>query len=144
MVLYEHSDVFQWGLNLLDGDPAYNPGYYGNIIQHDTGDMYNGDYFHSHHYNECNHVENDEIIACTLQEEFSRLEIAESSGYLRSGEQFNASEAQPVYDWHDSSMVNYCSGGIIKNVNCFFSWLYLGFIFPGIGLFNQIFYTCRS
>jgi len=118
MVLYEHSDVFQWGLNLLDGDPAYSPGYYGHIIQHDTGDIYNGHYFHSHYDNECNHVENDEIIARTLQEEFSQLEIAESSGYLQEGEQqFHVPETQPAYDWHNSSMMNYCSGGIIKDVN---------------------------
>ncbi|XP_027351781.1 uncharacterized protein LOC113862782 isoform X1 [Abrus precatorius] len=111
MVLYEHSDVFQWGLNILDGDPAYSPGYYGNIIQHDNGDIYNGHYFHSHYGNECNHVENDEIIARTLQEEFSQLEIAESSGYLQAGEeQFHVSETEPAYDWHNSSMVNYCSG----------------------------------
>ncbi|XP_022634953.1 uncharacterized protein LOC106756678 isoform X2 [Vigna radiata var. radiata] len=111
MVLYEHSDVFQWGLNLLDGDPAYSPGYYGNIIQHDTGDIYNGHYFHSHYDNECNHVENDEIIARTLQEEFSQLEIAESSGYFQQGEQqFHVPETQPSYDWHNSSMMNYCSG----------------------------------
>ncbi|XP_047153552.1 OVARIAN TUMOR DOMAIN-containing deubiquitinating enzyme 12 isoform X2 [Vigna umbellata] len=111
MVLYEHSDVFQWGLNLLDGDPAYSPGYYGNIIQHDTGDIYNGHYFHNQYDNECDHVENDEIIARTLQEEFSQLEIAESSGYFQQGEQqFHVPETQPPYDWHNSSMMNYCSG----------------------------------
>lgn len=115
MVLYEHPDVYQWGLNLLDGNPDY-PGYYhGNIIQDDdTGNIYNGHYYDSHYDNECNHVENDEIIARTLQEEFSRLEIDESSRYLQTGEdQYNVAEAEPAYGWHDSSMVNYCSGGII-------------------------------
>ncbi|XP_061345780.1 OVARIAN TUMOR DOMAIN-containing deubiquitinating enzyme 12-like [Gastrolobium bilobum] len=112
MALYEHLDVFQWGLNFLDGDPAYSPGYYGNTMQNDTDDIYNGHYFHSHYDNECNHVENDEIIARTLQEEFSQLEIAESSRYLQAGEeQFHVSETEPAYDWHNSSMVNYCSGG---------------------------------
>ncbi|XP_020213214.1 OTU domain-containing protein DDB_G0284757 [Cajanus cajan] len=114
MVLYEHSDVFQWGLNLLEGDPAYNPGYYGNIIQHDTGDIYNGDYFHNHYDNECNQIENDEIIARTLQEEFSQLDIAEPTGYLQAGEeQFHVSETEHTYDngWQNSSMMHYCSGG---------------------------------
>lgn len=125
MALYEHSDVLQWGLNILDGDPAYSTGYYSGIIQHDTGDIYNGNYFHSHYENECNHVENDEIIARTLQEEFSQLEIAECSRYAQEGEeQFHASETEPAYDWQNSAMVNYCSGGIIKGINCFvlYSW----------------------
>ena len=121
MGLYEHSDVLQWGLNILDGDPCYGHGYYGDMSQHDACDIYNGHYFHSHYDNDCNHIENDEIIARTLQEEFSQLEIAECSRYIQGGEeQFHASETQPAYDWHNSSMVNYRSGGIIKVTNCFF------------------------
>ncbi|KAL5060024.1 hypothetical protein RYX36_031628, partial [Vicia faba] len=114
MVLYEHSDVYQWGLNLLDGDPGYNLNYYDNIVQHDNGDIYNGHYFHSNYDNECsNHVENDEIIARALQQEFSQLEIAESSRYIQTDENHfhHVNEAEPAYDWHDSSMVNYCSEG---------------------------------
>lgn len=107
MALYEHSDVFQWGLNLLDGDPAYSPGYNSNIIQKDD--------------NECNNEETDGMITRKLQEEFSQLEIAEYSGYLQGGEQqFHVPDTQPAYDWNSSSMVNYCSEGIIKDVNCFF------------------------
>ncbi|KAK2418199.1 OVARIAN TUMOR DOMAIN-containing deubiquitinating enzyme [Trifolium repens] len=104
--------VRQWGLNLLDGDPGYNLGYYDNIVQHDTSDIYNGHYYNSHYDNECNHVESDEILARALQEEFSQLEIAESSRYLQGGEnQFHVPQTEPAYDWHDSSMVNYCSEG---------------------------------
>ena len=107
MVLYE------WALQLLDGEPAYNPGYYREITQPNTGDVYNGNYYQSHYDNEGNHVENDEIIARTLQEEFSQLEIAECSGYSRAGEeQFHASES--AYDWHNSSMTSYYPGGISK------------------------------
>ncbi|TKY52968.1 Ovarian tumor, otubain [Spatholobus suberectus] len=110
MGLYEHSDVVQWGINLFDSDPAYSPGYYGDIIQHDTSDVYNGHYFHSHYDTESNQIENDEIIARALQEEFSRLDIAECSRYSQTNEeQFHASE--PAYDWHNTSMMNYCSGG---------------------------------
>ncbi|KHN09514.1 OTU domain-containing protein [Glycine soja] len=98
MALYEHSDVFQWGLNLLDGDPAYSPGYNSNIIQKDD--------------NECNNEETDGMITRKLQEEFSQLEIAEYSGYLQGGEQqFHVPDTQPAYDWNSSSMVNYCSEG---------------------------------
>jgi hypothetical protein len=120
MVLYDHSDVYQWGLNLLDGDPGYNLGYYDNIVQHDTSDIYNGHYYNSHYDNECNHVESDEILARALQEEFSQLEIAESSRYLQGGEnQFHVPQTEPAYDWHDSSMVNYCSEGIVKEQAAF-------------------------
>lgn len=109
MGLYEHPDVVQWGINLFDSDPAYSPGYYSDIIQHDTGDVYNGHYYHNHYDTESNQIQNDEIIARALQEEFSRLDIAECSGYSQTDEeQFHASE--PTYDWNNTSMMNYCSG----------------------------------
>nr|ACU18218.1 unknown [Glycine max] len=109
MGLYEHPDVVQWGINLFDSDPAYSPGYYSDIIQHDTGDVYNGHYYHSHYDTESNQIQNDEIIARALQEEFSRLDIAECSGYSQTDEeQFHASE--PTCDWNNTSMMNYCSG----------------------------------
>ncbi|KAJ7976934.1 OTU domain-containing protein [Quillaja saponaria] len=112
MVLYEHSDVVQWGLHLFDSDPIYGPGYYSDMIQHDADDIYNGHYLQGHHDTDCNHVENDEIIAHTLQQEFAQLEIAESS----SRQQTQADEQQlfssgVAYDWHSSSMVDYSSGG---------------------------------
>ncbi|KAK7267705.1 hypothetical protein RIF29_20383 [Crotalaria pallida] len=111
MVLYEHSDVIHWGMNLFDSDPGYNHGlYYGDMIQHNTGDVYDGHYIHNDYETECNQVENDEIIARTLQEEFSQLEIAECSGYSQADEeQFHSSER--AYDWHNTSMMNYCSQG---------------------------------
>lgn len=117
MALYEHSDVVQWGMNLFDAEPSYSPGYYGDIIQHDTGDVYDDEhYFHSHYDSVSNQVENDEIIARTLQEEFSQLEIAESSRYSQADEQhFHASHEAP-YDWHNTPMMNYCSGGISKPI----------------------------
>lgn len=118
MVLHEHSDVVQWGLNLFDADPHYSPpspGYYhGDIIQPDTCDVYNEHYFHSDYDTECNQIENDEIIARTLQEEFSRLELAECSRYSQADEEhFHA--AEPAYDWHNTSMTNYCSGGMSES-----------------------------
>ncbi|KAI4349129.1 hypothetical protein L6164_009764 [Bauhinia variegata] len=115
MGLYEHSDVIQWGLQLLDGDPTYGPGYYSGIIQQDSGDVYNGHYYgdiiqQGYYHTDCNHVENDEIIARTLQEELSQLEIAECSRYSQGGEeQIHSSDS--AYDWHNSSMMNYYSGG---------------------------------
>ncbi|KAI9086206.1 hypothetical protein K1719_031660 [Acacia pycnantha] len=108
MVLYENSDIIQWGLRLLDGDPSYSPGYYGEIVQHDTGNIYDGNYYHSHYDAESNHIENDEMIARTLQEEFSQLDIAESSSYSQASEEhYHAPEI--AYGWHNSPMMNHFS-----------------------------------
>ncbi|KAI4300299.1 hypothetical protein L6164_033691 [Bauhinia variegata] len=115
MGLYDHSDVIQWGLQFFDGDPSYSHGYYGGIVQQDSVDEYNGTYHvdiiqQGHYDTDSNHVENDEIIARTLQEEFAQLAIAECSTYSQAGEeQIHASE--PAYDWHNSSMMNYSSEG---------------------------------
>ncbi|CAL0299531.1 unnamed protein product [Lupinus luteus] len=111
MVLYENSDVIHWGMNLFDSDPGYNPGYYGDVIQHNTSDVYDGHYFLNHYDTEYNEVENDEIIARTLQEEFSQLDIAdaENSGYSQGHEeQFHA---EPACDWHNASTMNYFPQG---------------------------------
>ncbi|KAK7392476.1 hypothetical protein VNO78_20915 [Psophocarpus tetragonolobus] len=110
MGLYEHSDVVQWGINLFDSDPAYSSGYYGDIIQNDTGDIYNAQYFQNHYDAESNQIQQDEIIARALQEEFSRLDMGDCSRYSQTdGGAFQASELP--YDWHNTSMMNYCSGG---------------------------------
>ncbi|KAJ4822076.1 hypothetical protein Tsubulata_020324 [Turnera subulata] len=94
MVMYEQdSDVVQWGLRLLDGDPSFYPGYYGEIIQ--TDDSYEEQYIRDHYdISDCTHIENDEIIARTLQEEFSQLAVAEGSGY--EGHQLQ----EPVHEHH--------------------------------------------
>lgn len=126
MVLYDQSDFIQWGLRLLDGDPGYSPVYYGHTIQYDASDVYNAPYSYNagQYDSECNHVENDEIIARTLQEEFSHLDIGESSGYSQEGNHFHASE--PAYGWHNSSMTNQFSEGISRTaVYLFICEIYL-------------------
>ncbi|KAK9920938.1 hypothetical protein M0R45_029475 [Rubus argutus] len=43
MASQEHnSGIMQWALSLLDGDSVYNPVQYGDMIQHDTNDIYRG------------------------------------------------------------------------------------------------------
>ncbi|KAG5556904.1 hypothetical protein RHGRI_007218 [Rhododendron griersonianum] len=70
------SDVVRWGLNFLDADPLFNS-HYGDNNQ---GEVY---VYHQWHYGYnntdtgCSNVENDEIIAHALQEEFSQLTISE-------------------------------------------------------------------
>ncbi|GMY14779.1 OVARIAN TUMOR DOMAIN-containing deubiquitinating enzyme 12-like isoform X1 [Fagus crenata] len=112
MVMHEHPDVIQWGLQIFDSDPI-NPGYYGEIVHHSADDAYNGHY--QEHYDtecshtDCSHLENDEIIARTLQEDFSQLNVSEASKYSHGGEEhYQASNLE--HDWHSPSTMNYyCS-----------------------------------
>lgn len=107
MVIHEHSYVMQWGLQLLDGDPN-NSGYYGEIIHHGADDTYNGIYQGNYDSN-CSHLENDEVIARTLQEEFLQLAVSEESGYSHAvEEQFQASNRE--HEWHGPSVNYNCSG----------------------------------
>ncbi|CAN6461499.1 unnamed protein product [Victoria cruziana] len=82
-------DVVRWGLHLLDGgyNHPYNSTYYVSATQNEptycNEEFPRGDQF-SNQY--CN-VENDEVIAYTLQEEFRRLAVVEASGSERSGEE---------------------------------------------------------
>ncbi|XP_031483537.1 OVARIAN TUMOR DOMAIN-containing deubiquitinating enzyme 12-like isoform X2 [Nymphaea colorata] len=83
------SDVVRWGLHLLDaGDNhLYDSAYYASATQNEPT-CYNeefprGDQFGNQY---CN-VENDEVIAYTLQEEFRRLAVAEASGSGHSDEE---------------------------------------------------------
>lgn len=94
MVMYEQeSDVVQWGLRLLEGDPPFYSGYYGEAIQ--TDDSYHAQYARDHYdISDCTHIENDEIIARTLQEEFSQLAVAEGSGYVEPQMQESVHEHQ--------------------------------------------------
>ncbi|XP_038904129.1 OVARIAN TUMOR DOMAIN-containing deubiquitinating enzyme 10-like isoform X2 [Benincasa hispida] len=71
------SDVIQWGLRLFDGDSVLNSGYYGEMTAVD--DHYPGNYYRDHYNLEPTCVENDEIIARTLQENLSHLSITDSS-----------------------------------------------------------------
>lgn len=109
MAANEHSDVIQWGLQLLDGDPI-NSGYYGGVIPHNADDVYQG-----HYDMERNHLENDEVIARTLQEEFSQLAVSEPSGYFHTGEEHYQS-SNLGNDWHGPSINYYCSG---NQLGCF-------------------------
>jgi len=137
MVIYEQeSDVIQWGLRLLDGDPPFYSGYYGEaIVQSDDG--YHGHYVRDHYdITDCSHVENDEMIARTLQEEFSQLAVTEENGYSHGGEELSVTE-ENVYshggeehlqtsvdehDWHCTPMRNYRSGLWLRLSFCFVSF----------------------
>lgn len=103
--MYEHSGLIQWGLQFFDCDPI-NSGYHGEIVHHSADDVYNGHY--QEHYDtdcshtDCNHLENDEVIARTLQDDFSQLTVSE--------DRYQASNLE--HDWHSPSTMNYHSSGI--------------------------------
>ncbi|XP_057478774.1 OVARIAN TUMOR DOMAIN-containing deubiquitinating enzyme 12-like [Actinidia eriantha] len=101
------SDVVRWGLHFLDVDQIFNSSYYGDNNQGNVNichEQYTG-------YNDYNtqhsNVENDEIIAHALQEEWSQLEIAEASESSHAEEPFQASSITAP-DWLSSR--NYYSG----------------------------------
>lgn len=117
MASQEHdSGIMQWARNLLDGDPVYNSVHYGDMIQHDANDIYRGQYARGQYDTESNHVENDEVIAYTLQEEYSRLSVAEDTGYSHAEEEHSQASTH-ADDWDGLSRRGYCLG-IPKTVAC--------------------------
>ncbi|KAK9279750.1 hypothetical protein L1049_013432 [Liquidambar formosana] len=111
MITYEQdSDVVRWGLQLFDGDPFSNCGYCGTITQEDA-DYYHGQYLRDDQYEtEFSNVENDELIAHALQEELSRLTVAEvPESSLEGAENLQVSIFSHE-DWLGQSMGNYGSG----------------------------------
>lgn len=116
MVINESdSDILQWGLRLLDVDPYSNAGYYGETIHNDVDDNYPRHYVGSNYETDSNDVENDEIIARTLQEEFSRIAVTETSGYSDAGEE-HSQASNLVHNWHSPSTKDYYPG--IRKVYC--------------------------
>ncbi|KAK4833955.1 hypothetical protein QYF36_013981 [Acer negundo] len=100
----QESGVVQWGRRIFEFEPYE---YHGDMTQDYDIDIYQGQYVRDHNDTECNHIENDEIIARTLQEEFSQLAIAESSQYSHSEEHLQGSNHDP--DWNSLSRRNYSS-----------------------------------
>ncbi|KAM6568916.1 hypothetical protein CsatB_016901 [Cannabis sativa] len=104
MAIHEQSDFLQscYRLFSYDEDLAKNYAYYHDgMVQNHSDHIYNRHYFDT----ESNNIENDEIIAHTLQEEFSRLDMEESSVYSHVGED---QQLAPVQTWQ-SPPRNYSS-----------------------------------
>uniref|UniRef100_A0A0D6QVP0 ubiquitinyl hydrolase 1 n=1 Tax=Araucaria cunninghamii TaxID=56994 RepID=A0A0D6QVP0_ARACU len=90
-------DVVRWGLHLLDGDSFSSTGYCIYPTQLNDATLYEGfNAKESQLQREPSNVENDEIIAHALQEEFSHLAAAEASGDLQPPEDQASILAQ---DW---------------------------------------------
>ena len=115
MAVHEHSDFVQSCLRFFnfEDDPILNYGYYGDaMLPNHADDIYNRQSFGVYYDIASNNVDNDEIIAQTLQEEFSRLDMEESS---RAGED----HSQAIVHTWQSPPRNY-SPGIKKSCNVFF------------------------
>ncbi|KAF8042614.1 hypothetical protein BT93_A1064 [Corymbia citriodora subsp. variegata] len=109
------SDVFQWGHRLFDPYPPVHMGYYTNTSQHDANDTYYGQHPMSHYSRECSSpVENDEIIAHTLQEEFSQLAMKEVPVYSNAEEE-DLKVSIDQQNWQTSSPRMYWAGNIYNH-----------------------------
>ncbi|XP_059646859.1 OVARIAN TUMOR DOMAIN-containing deubiquitinating enzyme 10-like isoform X3 [Cornus florida] len=104
------SDIVRWGLNFLDVDQLFNPAYYGDSNHYDVNicrEQYIGD---GNYDTECSNVENDEVIAHTLQDELSQLSIAEGDESSHAMEEhLQASTVSRDY-WPSPSTRNFYSG----------------------------------
>lgn len=116
--MYEQdSDVLHWGLDILHGDPFSNTGYCGGTTQNDAN------FYDSCYVGEGNigtdrtTIENDEIIAHALQEEFSQLAVAEANGPSHADEE-HLQASVLAQDWFGPSMRNYSSGKQMINIFC--------------------------
>lgn len=108
-MLEQDPDVYQWGQRLFDTSPSFNTGYLTDPIDQDASSIYPVNYPMNHYGAEYNHVENDEIIARTLQEEFSHLAMREMSENFHAPEQ-DSSTSVDHQDWHSPSTRLYDSG----------------------------------
>lgn len=103
------SDVGSWSLNFLDVDPIFKSHYYGDNNQRDVY-VYHGQHnVHNNLDTGCNNVENDEVIAHALQEEFSQLTISEAyESSQAEQEQPMQASSDTATDWLSSQ--NYYPG----------------------------------
>lgn len=106
MITHEQDpDVVRWGLELFDGNPFSNYGYCGNI--HDEIQYYQGQCLDVDNYDKACTIENNELIAQTLQE-LSQLAVAEPVSFDQGTE--NVQLPTCPQDWFSLSINAYGSG----------------------------------
>ncbi|KNA10146.1 hypothetical protein SOVF_147100 isoform A [Spinacia oleracea] len=107
----QDQDVIRWGLNLLDFGPLFNSTY-GGDYNTEEGSSYPQQYTREYNYDtscnsDCNYVESDAILARSLQEEFSRIEVDNPTQSSHTEpEQFHSSNSSS--QWLVPSSANYC------------------------------------
>ncbi|XP_022986159.1 OTU domain-containing protein DDB_G0284757-like isoform X2 [Cucurbita maxima] len=101
MITHEQDpDVVRWGLELFDGNPFSNYGYCGNV-DHDEIEYYQGQCFDADSYDKICNIENNELIAQTLQE-LSQLAVAEPVSFDEGIE--NVQLSMCPQDWFSLSI----------------------------------------
>lgn len=98
MIMYEQDpDIFRWGLHHLLGDMSISD--YGGTTAQNSANNHEVEYVTISNFGtDQAAVENDEVIAHALQEEFSNVAVAEASGHTHSGEE-HQQVAVLVQDW---------------------------------------------
>lgn len=105
MLTYEQDpDVVRWGLQLFDGDPYSNCGYCGTIPQNNSG------CYENHYTTDCSNVEDNELTANSLQQQFSHFSLAEQPQNFHEDVE-NAQASFYQQDWFCQPMGNYTFGG---------------------------------
>lgn len=113
------SDVIKWSRDFFDNPLVYS-GYYTS--QHDANGTYYGQHPMSDHEEECSTVENDEIIAHTLQEEFSQLAMREVPVYSHAEEEYSRASIDQQ-NWQTASPRMYWSGNICNHGEADNAWV---------------------
>lgn len=125
-------DVVRWGLDFLDVDQIFSSSYYGDTNNADV-DISPEQYLReSHHDAEFNNVENDEIIAHTLQEELSQLSVAEGTESSNAVEEHFQASTTSNQDWYYPSTRNHYYGALLF---WYLDWLR---ILEGAGLSSHL------
>lgn len=109
-MLEQDSDVYQWGQRLFDTNPSFNPGYPTDATHQDVRSICHMHYPMSHYVTEYSTVEDDEIVAHTLQEDFSHLGMRETSENFHMADEESSISAVHPQGWRSPSMRLYYAG----------------------------------
>ncbi|XP_020273222.1 OTU domain-containing protein DDB_G0284757-like isoform X3 [Asparagus officinalis] len=126
MIMYDQDpDILRWGLDILHVEPYPNTSYCGSTAQNDAH-FYDLGYTREGNFG-TDHicVENDEIIAHALQEEFSQLAVAEATCPSHAGEEHSQASVltqdwfiPPMSDFYPASERVRVEGDVDSSSSC--------------------------
>ncbi|ONK79496.1 uncharacterized protein A4U43_C01F6950 [Asparagus officinalis] len=108
IMYYQDPEILRWGLDILNVEPFSDSSYCGSNTQNDPlvyGVGYTGE---GNFGADSIFVENDEIIAHSLQEEFSQVAVAEATSPSNEGEE-HTQESVLTQDWFIPTMRDFYS-----------------------------------
>lgn len=149
----ENTSIVEW---FLGPHPfTYPP--YGIEMIHEEDEVshhhQSGEYYREYEDRRSSDVDNDEIIARTLQDDFLQLEIGESNDYShqhhqqqqqhqQEGYTNNYSNNNNEYAWNDPSALDY-SSGLFEQTLQWFMFFICVVLFRGLDLLIFVFVCCR-